>query len=1375
MLVRAAKRRVQRDVFCHFNILPEQLYLPWLCPAQMRLRSHTRVTSGSSRSRRIELNRETLAGGRRNLATAAIAEQDPPSGGYVPFENLPPAYAVENSHANWLNPGDLSSLRPWDPSSTIVINRSVAVERRYNLRKGSGGDLAEIHLTLDACLKVERLERAATLVRRLAAIYDAESKDLLDSHNQYIRASVGYAIKTRNSETYKSVQNWFEVEMRSKGVRPDATTYALLVKGALLFLRGPKIERTVRRYMELAADAGNEVQLEVLSLPILSDSDIYRITEMCPTEFPKDDEYVPETPESAPQLGYSNAVEPGELVPEVKPAQQKGLGLIALKKSLSVFGDSQLPCTHDMEGTEEERNESYALARQQRLEEDAVNAAVERWREEDEHLRKMGLNTSFKTKALGALMWSWYSAMVPLIKTELKRVEEAEAGCLKGQADQERCLYGPFLRIAPPEKLAAVTILGCMSTLSAQDADRGVKMMNLLRHVGHLVEEESMAEIIKDESNSDIWGSIRTSERRKKLDSLMKKKHTLFRSLVRLVGNKQKDLPDRDVGGLQPWNTAIKVRVGGLLVSLLVGAAQMPVVREHPGTGEKVSQSQPAFFHTYQYQQGKKVGVLMANSSLVEKLRSEPVADALAKHLPMVVTPKRWTSFNDGGFIVNSSKVMRVKGSCGEQQEYALAATRKGDLDQIFAGLDVLSKTPWRINRAVFDVMLEVWNSGDAIANIPPSDPKLEYPNEPDSENPKERRRWIRAVKEAENVRSGLHSQRCFLNFQLEIARAFLKEKFYFPHNLDFRGRAYPIPPYLNHMGADNSRGLLMFADGKELGVTGLTWLKVHVANVFGYDKASFKEREEFCTEHLPDVYDSAINPLNGKRWWLKAEDPWQCLAACIELKKALDSPQPTQFKSHLAVHQDGTCNGLQHYAALGGDMWGARQVNLEPGERPADIYSAVANLVAEGVSADAAEGDELAKHLDGKITRKVVKQTVMTNVYGVTFSGARAQVRRQLEDTVPLALGLSYSALSAYVAREIFKALSSSFNGAHNIQYWLGECAKRISQSLSPDQLELLRTECNGEKIPSNLKKGPESRRRNPGLDHAQFKSAVVWTTPLKMPVVQPYRTSKSRVVTTSLQRVSITEPRDSDPVSKRKQSQAFPPNFIHSLDATHMLLSAIRCDEAGLTFAAVHDSFWTHACDVDTMNHILRDAFIQIHSEDVIARLAAEFRVRYKGYMHLAQVPSSSALGKKIKFIRKQKAKASGKGAGRYRHNINELLLEHKRLQLLESNDLVRQEEGRKMVTPGSVFSAMADDREAPKPIEVKSDRQLEAEIDQSLDVEADIEAEQDDEVEEEGDVAKGPKRSLLVWVPLTFPPVPERGEFDVSRLKESKYFFS
>jgi DNA-directed RNA polymerase len=50
---------------------------------------------------------------------------------------------------------------------------------------------------------------------------------------------------------------------------------------------------------------------------------------------------------------------------------------------------------------------------------------------------------------------------------------------------------------------------------------------------------------------------------------------------------------------------------------------------------------------------------------------------------------------------------------------------------------------------------------------------------------------------------------------------------FYFPHNLDFRGRAYPIPPHLNHLGSDICRSLLTFADKKPLGKHGLYWLKV--------------------------------------------------------------------------------------------------------------------------------------------------------------------------------------------------------------------------------------------------------------------------------------------------------------------------------------------------------------------------------------------------------------------------------------------------------------------------------------------------------------------------------------------------------------------
>ena len=145
-----------------------------------------------------------------------------------------------------------------------------------------------------------------------------------------------------------------------------------------------------------------------------------------------------------------------------------------------------------------------------------------------------------------------------------------------------------------------------------------------------------------------------------------------------------------------------------------------------------------------------------------------------------------------------------------------------------------------------------------------------------------------------------------------------------------------------------------------------------------------------------------------------------QALAACIELADAWSLDNPEKHMSRLPVHQDGSCNGLQHYAALGGDMLGAEQVNLLPSERPQDVYEGVAEIVRGLVQRDAEAGDEIAQLLVGKITRKVVKQTVMTNVYGVTFVGARDQIEARLNDRgdVPEALVFKYVCVCFFFSR---------------------------------------------------------------------------------------------------------------------------------------------------------------------------------------------------------------------------------------------------------------------------------------------------------------------------------------------------------------------
>lgn len=79
----------------------------------------------------------------------------------------------------------------------------------------------------------------------------------------------------------------------------------------------------------------------------------------------------------------------------------------------------------------------------------------------------------------------------------------------------------------------------------------------------------------------------------------------------------------------------------------------------------------------------------------------------------------------------------------------------------------------------------------------------------------------------------------------------------------------------------------------------------------------------------LHEIFNSADRPLNGRGWWKRCEDPWQLLAACLEVTAALRSEDPSKYISHLPIHQDGSCNGLQHYAAMGRDVAGAEQVKL--------------------------------------------------------------------------------------------------------------------------------------------------------------------------------------------------------------------------------------------------------------------------------------------------------------------------------------------------------------------------------------------------------------------------------------------------------------
>lgn len=128
-----------------------------------------------------------------------------------------------------------------------------------------------------------------------------------------------------------------------------------------------------------------------------------------------------------------------------------------------------------------------------------------------------------------------------------------------------------------------------------------------------------------------------------------------------------------------------------------------------------------------------------------------------------------------------------------------------------------------------------------------------------------------------------------------------------------------------------------------------------------------------------------------------------------------------------------------------------------------------------------------------------------------------------------------------------------------------------------------------------------------------AQLDQPVAWMSPIGVPVVQPYRQSKPFAVVTLLQSVILLDSSDDLPLHKQRQATAFPPNYVHSLDSSHMLLTALEMDRRGLTFSAVHDSFWTHACDIDEMNEALRDCFVELYEQPLLETLKKTWELRY------------------------------------------------------------------------------------------------------------------------------------------------------------------
>ncbi|CAB4319253.1 unnamed protein product [Prunus armeniaca] len=706
--------------------------------------------------------------------------------------------------------------------------------------------------------------------------------------------------------------------------------------------------------------------------------------------------------------------------------------------------------------------------------------------------------------------------------------------------------FAPHIDLLPADKMALIVMHKMMGLVMVGNQDGCVQVVQAAVHIGMAIEQE-----------------VRIHSFLEKTKNLQKKKT----GVADEDGlSKEKEILRKRVNGRnEPWGRYKQAKLGSRLIELLTETAYVqPPLSQLADSPPDV---RPAFRHRFKAVAKSPGQKIVKNYGVIE---CDPLVltglDKTAKHMlipyvPMLVPPKRWKGYDKGGHVFLPSYVMRTHGS--RKQVDAMRNISRNQMQKVFEALDMLGSTKWRVNKKVLSVVESIWARGGNIAGLVNRE-DVPVPDKSPSEDLKEIQEWKWSVRKAKKINQERHSLRCDTELKLSVARKMKDEEgFYYPHNLDFRGRAYPMHPHLNHLSSDLCRGVLEFAEGRPLGKSGLRWLKIHLANLYagGVEKLSYEGRLAFC------------------------------LAACINLSEALNSPSPHTVISHLPIHQDGSCNGLQHYAGLGRDSLEAAAVNLVDGDKPADVYSEIAasssysglsslciccrvhEIMKRDSNKDPTTSPNalLARILVNQIDRKLVKQTVMTSVYGVTYVGAREQIKRRLEEKGLITDDRLLFTAACYAAKVTLAALGEIFQAARGIMSWLGDCAKVIASENQP----------------------------------------VRWTTPLGLPVVQPYCKSERHLIRTSLQVLALQ--RESSSVDIRKQRTAFPPNFVHSLDGSHMMMTALACRDAGLRFAGVHDSFWTHPCDVDQMNEILREKFVELYSMPILESLLESFQASY------------------------------------------------------------------------------------------------------------------------------------------------------------------
>ena len=420
-------------------------------------------------------------------------------------------------------------------------------------------------------------------------------------------------------------------------------------------------------------------------------------------------------------------------------------------------------------------------------------------------------------------------------------------------------------------------------------------------------------------------------------------------------------------------------------------------------------------------------------------------------------------------------------------------------------------------------------------------------------------------------------------NISLKIANLFKNIPFYLNTHADWRGRIYTHCFYITYQGSELSSALLEFWRGERLTDEGLKIFYAYGASLFSNENNNkVEETRVLWVERNKD------NILNMEPEFIqKAESPISFAAFCLEVKN-LEKNRDHKIK--MPVFIDATCSGIQHISALIGDVELAKKVNLihdSNNEKPEDFYLSLVEPLNKAINEYGKENIEYSALSELHLTRKILKQPIMTLNYNVSVFGMKEQLYNKLKVETKID---NLNSENEYNKKSITKIIGHTKDN-------------RPIQLTNRDLIQIAIIIKDVIFIEYPALKMVYDYFIEVSILMKNLRLPIEWVTPTGAVVTQNYvQREKTKLTIRSNKKVkTIVLYKQTNKINHTKQKDGLIPNVIHSLDSSH-IIKFINDSSKNVQFSilTVHDCFGTHPNHINDLFYFLKEEFISLYLND-------------------------------------------------------------------------------------------------------------------------------------------------------------------------------